>query len=77
MKDRRKISVSLYIAIVLLVLVMLSANTSFLYARTNRSGIEEDRWEQQQQQQQQFINLNETAVMIGNNITGFFIHLKP
>jgi hypothetical protein len=78
MKDGRKISVSLYLAIVLLGLVVLFANTSFLYARTNRSGIEEDRWEQQQQQQhQQFINLNETAFMVGNNITGFFIHLKP
>jgi hypothetical protein len=75
MKDGRKISVSLYLAIVLLGLVVLSANTSFLYARTNRGGIEEDWWEQQQHQQ--FINLNETAFMVGNNITGFFIHLKP
>jgi sarcosine oxidase delta subunit len=75
MNDGIKISVSLYLVIVLLVLVVVSANTSFLYARSDRSGIHEDRWEQQQQHLQ-FINLNKTAVMVGNNITGFFIHLK-
>jgi hypothetical protein len=76
MKDGRKISVSPYLAIVLLVLVVVSVNTSFLYARSDRGGINEDRWEQQQQHQQ-FINLNKTAVMVGNNITGFFTHLEP
>jgi hypothetical protein len=74
--DGIKISVSLYLAIALLVLVTVSANTSFLYARSDRSGIHEDRWEQPQQRQQ-FINLNKTAVMVGNNITGFFTHFKP
>jgi hypothetical protein len=76
MKDGRKISVSLYLAIVLLVLVVVSVNTRFLYARNDRGGINEDRSEQQQQHQQ-IINLNKTAVMVGNNITGFFTHLKP